>query len=264
MQRHSLLHPCLVIDIGNTNIACGIYQGDSMTWFARFFSSRNRTADEYYSLLRPLLGENRPETIQLVAMASVVPELTRIWQHLLQKYFEAEILEINACSELGLSCRVADPACIGADLIANAFGAWLKYRRNCIVVDLGTATTIQFITAQGGFEGVAIAPGLKTSADHLFEQAALLPQIELIPPQTLLGTNTRDALLSGIIQGHAFMLEAYIQRVKLHYFDKPDIYTVLTGGIAELVKPLIPSIDTVDKTLTLDGIYLACRLLKNF
>lgn len=252
----------LVVDIGNTNITCGFYQNETMTWFARFFSSANRTADEYFSLLSSLLKDIRIGTIKAVAMSSVVPELTRIWQHLFQKYFEAEVLEITALSDLGLSYKVPEPSFIGGDLVANAYGAWKKYSTNCIVVDLGTATTIEFVTQNGSFEGTAIAPGLKTGADQLFEKAALLSQIEIVTPSVLLGTNTRDALLSGIVHGHAFMLESYIQNIKHQYSEYKDMKTIATGGIADLVKPLVPSIDIVDKTLTLDGIFLAYQHLR--
>ena len=249
----------LAVDIGNTNITCGIYQSGTLTWFARFFSSPNRTADEYFSLLKPLLQDISAGSIASIALASVVPELTRIWQHLFQKYLRAEVWELTALSVPGLSYKIPDPSFIGADLVANAYGAWQKYGSSCIILDLGTATKVQFVTGEGCFAGTAIAPGLKTGADQLFDKAALLSPIELTAPPVLLGTNTRDALLSGIVQGHAFMLENYVQRVKLHYFDHKDIRTILTGGIADLIKPLIPSAEVVDKTLTLDGIHLAWK-----
>lgn len=265
MQRVENMHSnreekaTLVVDIGNTNITCGIYQSDQMTWFARFHSSHSRTADEHYSLLKPLLSGLSVESISSIAMASVVPELTRIWQHLFQKYLQAGVWELTALSVPGLSYKVPDPSFIGADLIANAYGAWRKYGTSCLILDLGTATKVQLVSAEGCFEGTAIAPGLKTGADQLFEKAALLSPIELTAPAVLLGTNTRDALLSGIVQGHAFMLENYVRQVKLHYFDHKDMRVILTGGIADLVKPLVPAADIVDKSLTLDGIHLAFK-----
>lgn len=257
MSQITAMESILVVDIGNTNIVCGIYQDGKMVWFARFFSSRNRTADEYYALFASLLKEIRLEDIRHIAMASVVPELTRIWGHLFAKYFSAPVTEISALSPLGIKYKTKDPSFIGADLVANAFGAWKKYQTNCIVVDLGTATTIQLISAKGVFEGSVIAPGLKTGATQLFEKAALLSEIEIIAPTTLLGSNTRDSLLSGIVSGHAYMLETFIQKLKLLYFDHRPISTIITGGIADLLKPMLPSVDIVDKTLTLDGLQLA-------
>lgn len=261
MRKNVLEKKALVVDIGNTNITCGIYTGVEMTWFARFFSSANRTADEYFSLLDNLLKDVRTQNVGMVAMASVVPELTRIWQHLFQKYFKVEVLEITALSDLGLTYKVRDPSFIGADLIANAYGAWKKYPGDSIVIDLGTATTVEFITREGSFEGTAIAPGLKTGAEQLFEKAALLAQIEIEPPKPLLGVTTRDALLSGIVLGHAYMLESYIRDIKSQNPKRRGIKTIATGGISELVRDYVPSIDIVDKTLTLDGIFLAYKHL---
>lgn len=249
----------LVVDIGNTNIVCGIYSEDKLVWFARFQSSRNRTSDEYYSIIKPLLTEAQLSSIQYVALASVVPELSRLWMHLLQKYTNAEIIEITGNSPLGLKFHVSDPSFIGADLIANAFAAWKKYNTGVIVIDLGTATKVQVSSPDGMFEGTMIAPGLKTGASSLFEKAALLSEIELSSPTVTLGCTTRDALLSGIVRGHALMLEAFIKKIKTEY--PYPLITVITGGICDLVSPLVPSVDVVDKTLTLDGLHLALQLL---
>ncbi len=253
----------LVIDIGNTNIVCGLYRQETLVWTARFKSSKERTADEYYSLLLPLVKDCSLDEIRHIAIGSVVPELSRIWLHLFQKYMKAKVYEINAYSPLGLSYLVSDPGFIGADLIANSFGAWKKYQTNCIVIDLGTATTIQVVTSSGLFMGSTIAPGLRTGAAFLFEKAALLSEIELISPKVLLGTNTRDALLSGIVSGHAFKIEAFISQIKSTYKDLTPLKTIMTGGIADLIKPLTPSVDIIDKTLTLDGLFLAARICIN-
>ena len=257
MLQTNTLGNLLAVDIGNTNITCGIYSPTELLWTARLASDTRRTADEYYSLLAPLLKDAGLQSLEAVALASVVPELTRIWEHLLSKYSSAEVYEITALSDLGLTYKVDEPARVGADLVANAFAAWKKYASHCIVIDLGTATTVQLVSAGGCYEGVVIAPGLRTGAEQLFEKAALLTPIEICAPEVLLGNNTRNAMLSGIVHGHAFMLENMIQKLKRQYFDYKDILTVATGGIADLVKPIVPSIDVLDKTLTLDGIWLA-------
>ncbi|MDZ4121551.1 MAG: type III pantothenate kinase, partial [Candidatus Cloacimonadaceae bacterium] len=155
MREFACDNTVLVVDIGNTNIVCGIYEQGNLTWFARFQSSRNRTADEYYSLLSPLLNGCALSSIRYIALGSVVPELTRIWLHLFQKYTSATVFETNGKSDLGLSFRIPDPGFIGADLIANAFAAWKKYAKNAIVIDLGTATTIQLVTSEGHFMGAS-------------------------------------------------------------------------------------------------------------
>ncbi|MDD2331040.1 MAG: type III pantothenate kinase [Candidatus Cloacimonetes bacterium] len=249
----------LVVDIGNTNIVCGIYKEEKLSWFARFQSSRKRTADEYFSLLEPLLKGYELNTIAYVALGSVVPELSRIWLHLFQKYSSAKVVEINAYSDLGLKYPAEDPGFIGSDLVANAYAAWQKYQSNCLIVDLGTATTIQLVSSAGDFIGTAIAPGLKTGAQYLFENATLLSEIELSSPTSTLGTNTREALLSGIVSGHALMLEAFLIRLKEEYKHLAPIKTIITGGIADLIFPLTRSVDLIDKTLTLDGLFLALK-----
>jgi len=249
----------LVVDIGNTNIVCGLFAGKELIRTARFHSSVNRTADEYYSLLMPALREAEAINITEVVIASVVPELTRMWQHLFLRHFDIAATVITAHSDLGLKYRVADPDFIGADLVVNAFAAWQKYRSSAIIIDLGTATTVQFVSSTGVFEGTAIIPGMKTGARNLFEKAALLSEIEISAPPALIGTTTSAALLSGIVNSHAFLLETYIQKLKRQYFDHKRILTVLTGGMADLLKPLMPSVDIVDKTLTLEGLMLAAN-----
>jgi len=263
MSESACNNAVLVVDIGNTNIVCGIYKQDSLAWFARFQSSSKRTADEYYSLLKPLLNDHCLSDIRWVAMGSVVPELSRIWLHLMQKYTSATIVEINALSNLGLSYQIAEPSFIGADLVANAYAAWKKYGGNNIVIDLGTATTIQLVSARGLFVGAAISPGLRTGASFLFEKAALLSEIELSSPSIVLGTNTKDALLSGIVAGHAMMLESFLHKIKSDYPQYSPHQTILTGGIADLVKPMMPNVDIIDKTLTLDGLFMAAKTLLN-
>jgi type III pantothenate kinase len=190
-----------------------------------------------------------------------VPELTRIWHHLCQKYFSAQVFTINGYTPLGLSYDVADPGFIGADLIVNAFAAWQKYQSACIIIDLGTATTIQLITSTGRFLGTIIAPGIRTAATQLFEKAALLSEIELTPPPRLLGTNTSDAMLSGIVTGHAMMIEGFISKLNSAYPEHHPLKVIATGGIADLITPMVDSIDVMDKALTLNGLNLAANLL---
>lgn len=253
----------LVIDIGNTNIVSGIYKEDKLTWFARFKTDKFRTSEEYYALLSAIKqNEWDTQSIKAVVLASVVPDMTRLWQHLIRKYFSLEPILINAYALLGITFLVEDPGFIGADLIANAFAAWKKYNSSCIVIDLGTATTIQLISKEGCFMGASIAPGVKTASLQLFEKAALLSEIELTAPPHILGTNTTDALLSGIVKGNALMVESFILQIKQYYQTLQPYTVILTGGVADLLAPLIPSVDIVDKTLTIDGLFLASKHLQ--
>ncbi|HNX36767.1 MAG TPA: type III pantothenate kinase [Candidatus Cloacimonadota bacterium] len=251
----------LVVDIGNTSLTCGVYYGDMLVWHTRMQSLKEKTSDEYFSVIKSLLDDKYLSKIKFVAFASVVPEMTRIWMHLCQKYLKAEIYLINAYSDLGIKYLVSDPGFIGADLVVNAYAALQKYHTNCIVIDLGTATTVQVIKADGTFEGTVIAPGIKTGSAYLFEKTALLSEIELVAPTKLLGTNTHDAMLSGIIYGHAFMIDSYISAIKRQYASDMELKTIITGGMSDLVAPILSFINHVDKTITLDGTYLALKRL---
>ncbi|HOD17037.1 MAG TPA: type III pantothenate kinase [Candidatus Cloacimonadota bacterium] len=254
----------LVIDIGNSNTVCGIYSEGTLSWSARFKSDRDRTADEYFVLLQSLAKENISNGgINKVAIAGVVPDLTRKWQHLIKKYFSLNAIIISAYSPLGLSYVVPDPGFIGADLVANAFAGWKKYKSNCLIIDFGTATTLQIVTAEGKFLGAIIAPGMITAAAELFRQAALLSEIELTLPKTLLGTNTKDAMLSGIVKGHALMVQGFINSLNNDFAALSPWKIISTGGISDLLIPLLPEIQISDRTLTLDGIYQASELLSS-
>jgi len=271
MRNLLLPEPVLVVDIGNSNIVCAIYMKGKSVWTARLTSFKENTSDEYYVLLSKLLESTTLsevyklglKDIPYIALGSVVPELTRIWKHLFSKYLQAKVYEINALSPLGISFRVDNPAFIGADLIANAYAAWQKYRTSSIIIDLGTATTIELISKEGRFEGAIIAPGMKTGAESLFLKAAKLYEIELVPPPVLLGLNTTEAMLSGIVNGHSFMLDTFTAKIKEQYSDLKPFQTILTGGMSSLISPFLSGLDTVDKGLTMDGFYLAlCKILK--
>lgn len=256
MLNFPVKEPILVVDIGNTNIVCALYQQGESIWTVRLGSDSLRSADEYFGILSSLLKVVSFDSIRYVALGSVVPELGRIWRHLFAKYSTAKVLEINALTPLGLKYKVDNPGFIGADLVANAFATWKKYHCNAIIIDLGTATTIQVLSEKGVFEGCIIAPGMKTGAANLFAKAAQLSELELVPPPVLLGTNTHDAVLSGIIHGHALMLESFICKLKQQYHDLAPLTTIVCGGLAGLIQPLIPSADIIDKSLTLDGFHL--------
>jgi len=270
---HTLLQESvLIVDIGNTNIVCAIYSKNEVIWTARLKADKDNTSDEYYVLLGSLLQASNIATvntfgwqdIRYIALGSVVPELTRVWKHLFSKYSQAEVFEIDALSPIGISFRVDNPSFIGADLIANAYAAWQKYKSSSIIIDLGTATTIELISDTGMFEGAVIAPGMKTGADNLFSKAAKLYSIELVPPSALMGLNTTEAMLSGIVYGHSLMLNAFLHKIKEQYSPLAPFKTILTGGMASLVRPYIDGIDIMDKGLTLDGFYLAlCKVLQN-
>ena len=250
----------MVVDIGNTNIVIGFYSNTEYQYSWRINTDKAKTEDEYFSIIKQLADEQDLILSQInkVAISSVVPKITRVFSYLIKKYVKCDIEIVNAYSELGLKFPMKDPGFIGSDLIVNAFSAILKYKTNCIICDFGTATTIQLVGKDGLFFGTIIAPGVITSAKNLFDSTALLSNVQLEKPEHLLGTNTTDALLSGIVTGNSLMLDGFIKAIKNEYKHLGSFKTIATGGIAELICKDSKEIDIIDVNLTLDGLNFIC------
>lgn len=251
----------MVVDIGNTHTVLGFYSNTELQYSWRINTDKARTEDEYFSVIKQLADNYKLVLLHInkVAISSVVPEMTRIFTHLINKYLNCHSEIVNAYTDLGLKFAVKDPGFIGSDLVVNAFSALKKYKTNCIICDFGTATTIQLVRKDGLFYGTIIAPGVNTSAKNLFESTALLSQVSLKKPKELLGTNTKDALLSGIITGNSLMLEGFINVLKKKYKQLGDFKTIATGGISELICSDSEAVDIIDKNLTLDGLNYICN-----
>ncbi len=252
-----------VVDIGNSHIVAGVYHQDELQYSWRFDTKKSKTEDEYFETLKSLALEHSLnfEKFSKIALASVIPDLTDVFMHMFENNFKCPVINVNAYTDLGLSFPMKDPGFIGADLVVNAFSAKEKYKTNCIICDFGTATTIQLVSADGFFYGSIIAPGIFTSATSLFKKTSLLSEVELQQPKNLLGTNTRDSLLSGIIRGNTFMIDEFIRAIKKEYHDLQGIKTIATGGIAELICKNSSEIEIIDKYLTIDGLNLICQRL---
>ncbi len=252
----------LAIDIGNTHIVLGIFLNDELIDSKRIGTDRLKTEDEYYVIIANLLDNIvKPSEISKVILSSVVPPLTRVFDHLINKYLKINSIIVSSKTQLGLRFPMKNPEFIGADLLVNAFAAKELYKRNVVICDLGTATTIQLVGKDGFFYGTAITPGIVTSADSLFNKASLLSNIRLEKPKKLIGTNTKDALLSGIIRGHAYSIDGFIEDIKKEYNDLKDILVIATGGMADMIFKLSKNIDKVDKNLTLTGLNLIAKTL---
>ncbi|HPF08754.1 MAG TPA: type III pantothenate kinase [Candidatus Cloacimonadota bacterium] len=247
--------PVLIIDIGNTNIVCAVFINGAVYRTHRFETSSTRSVAEYHELFKAAM--DKYTDVKYVAIASVVPQVTGIIQKMFKQYSIAKVFEVNGLSALGLGYLIENPAVVGPDLVANAFAAWKMYEGSTIVIDLGTATTIQLISDSGLYAGVVICPGLKTAAANLFERAALLSEVKLKVPEELIGNNTQDALLSGIIRGHALMIKGFIEEIKAAYTQYSPYQVIITGGLCSVVKPLLPESYRLDEHLTLKGLYLA-------
>jgi len=256
MQQHYL-----VIDAGNTNTEVGLYREEGYVCSWRLSSDPAKTEDEYYCIIRSLANQKKVDlsTISACAIASVVPELTRIYVHLFKKYFSARTFIITGDTDLGLKFLTEDHSYIGADLIINAYAARQKYNSNIIICDYGTATTVQLISSDGTFYGTIIAPGISTGSIHLFEKASLLSKIQLEAPKKILGINTKESLLSGIVRGHCYMTDSFIREIKKEYCHLGDFQVIATGGITHLLSQFFQEVVIIDKTLTIDGLYYYCR-----
>ncbi len=249
--------PILIVDIGNTNIVCAKFEKGQPQELHRIQTDPACSVDDYHKIFLSALPEYC--NINYVAIGSVVPRVEELVSAMFAEYSRAQVFHITGVSPIGLKYLIKNPSVVGADLVANAFAAWKLYQKSTLVVDLGTATTIQLITDDGLYAGVVIIPGMKTSAANLFEHAALLSEVELRAPHCLIGNNTEDALLSGIVRGHALMIKAFVDQIEQQYSEYAPYSVILTGGLASVIQGILPDSYIIDKELTLKGLYLAAQ-----
>lgn len=246
----------LCIDVGNTNIVYGIFQGDTLIHQFRVESSRGRTSDEFAVVLRELLRmvDVDVSAIDAAIVASVVPSLTEPMCALVQRAIGREALVVGPGIKSGMPILYENPREVGADRIVNAVAAFDRYKQGLIVVDFGTATTFDCVTPKGEYLGGVIAPGIQISADALFSRAAKLPRVEIAKPQKVVGRNTLHSMQSGIVYGYVGLVDGIVKRLtaELGYPCK----VLATGGLASLIAPLSEAIEEVDPILTLVGLRL--------
>ena len=250
----------LAIDIGNTNIVLGIFEGKTLSVSWRLATLHDRTADELWVLASRFFAERevRPETIDGVVLSSVVPALTRSVTEMVSRGLGQEPLNVDA-SNAGLPIRYETPAEVGADRLANAVAALAAYGKPgapVIVVDFGTATTFDALSAAGEYLGGVICPGVEISADALFQRAARLPRVDVRRPNELIGRTTVTSMQSGLFFGYVAMVEGMVERLACEMSDRGRVVTVATGGLALEVTAETDVIDHVDANLTLMGLRL--------
>lgn len=254
-----------VIDIGNTNINFGVYDkhGKIQAIF-RVESDVNRTEDEFFIAFKLLLDNFSigKDKILGFCISSVVPPLQDTFEVMISKYFpKAELLVLGPGVKTGISIRYNPPTDVGADRIANAVGAWEKYsntkkvkeRLPIVVVDFGTAITFDCISQKGEYVGGAIFPGIGLALESLFRRTAKLPRVQLKEPDGVIGKSTIHSIQSGIIYGYSSMIDGMVSEISKAFGSQ--VFTVATGGYAEIIVPHTKSIKLVDKTLTLDGLF---------
>ncbi|SHF22437.1 type III pantothenate kinase [Desulfofundulus australicus DSM 11792] len=246
----------LVFDVGNTNIVLGVYKGQELLEHWRLSTNPHRTADEYGLLLRDLFqyaGISRRD-IRALVISSVVPPLMLALEQMSEKYFGVRPLVVGPGIKTGLAIKYDNPREVGADRIVNAVAGYELYGGPLIIVDFGTATTFDAISARGEYLGGAIAPGIGISTEALFARAAKLPRVELVRPPSVIGKNTVSSMQAGIIFGFVGQVDEIVRRMKAELGGNPTV--LATGGLAELIARESRTIDRVDQLLTLKGLRL--------
>jgi type III pantothenate kinase len=249
----------LAIDIGNTNIVFGVYNGIVWNHQWRIQTVHNRMPDEYAVLFLQLLGEEHLSlsSFDKTVISSVVPQLTRGLVDMVASRTGTPPVIVRNTLNLPVELAVDHPNKLGADLIADAVAAWTLFGDNCIVVDFGTATTFTSVKQPGIVLGTAIAAGLNTTIDGLVTRTAQLPQIELEAPPCIIGRNTVHAMQSGLVMGYVCMVEGLIDRIKK---ELGHASVVATGGLSSVIAPLTDHFDRVEPWLTLDGLRLIAEM----
>lgn len=247
----------LAIDVGNTNIVLGVFDGTRLVRSWRLQTLRERTADELGLLVDGLFAHDRIEKsgIDGIVLASVVPPLTTTVVDMLGRYFGRSTVVVDPAGNAGMPILYDNPAEVGADRIVNAIAAYEQYGRNgrpLVVCDFGTATTLDAVSAEGGYLGGAICPGVTISADALFQRAARLPRIEVRKPPRVIGRTTVGAMESGLFYGYVGMVEGLVRRMDAELGG--NAVCVATGGLAVVIAPETTLIHHVDVELTLKGL----------
>ncbi len=246
----------LAIDVGNTNAVFGLFAGETLVGNWRLSTTIGRTADEYASMLMPLLNHAgiHHAAISGAIIASVVPPLTGVMTELVRRYWSCTPLLVNYELKTGLEILYDQPREVGADRICDAVAAHVLYRTPSIIVDFGTATTFNAVAEGGIYLGGAIAPGINISLEALARYAAQLHRIELAIPPAAIGRNTVHAMQSGVFLGYLGMVESMIARFQQELGG--GALVIATGGLSSLIGPATSMIDVVDPLLTIQGLRL--------
>lgn len=244
----------LVIDVGNTNIALGVYEGNRLAASWRLTTDRHRTVDELGILCRNLLQLEGLEVRQIkgIVIGSVVPPLDFSLRKMATTHFKLDPLFVDATLTPWMPIRYDSPLDVGADRIADGVAALAKYGGPCIIVDFGTATTFDALSADGEYLGGIIAPGITVSAEALFQRAAKLPRVDIRRPASVIGASTVGSIQSGLYYGYIGLVDGILERL----FDELGRHAnvVATGGLAHLIGRASAHIHTIDDNLTLDGL----------
>jgi type III pantothenate kinase len=250
----------LTIDIGNTNLTIGLYEGEELRHHWRLATDHARMPDEYGLQLLGLLTHAGQSVSGLtgISLASVVPPLTGRVTQACREYLKQEPLVVDTGIKTGLHIRYDDPKAVGADRVCDAVAVLKMYGGPACIIDFGTATTFNALTKDGEYLGGAITAGINLAAEALFSHAAKLPRIDLQRPPSVIGRNTVHAMQSGLLFGYVSMVEGMVDRFRLEL--GPTMKVIATGGLAEIISRETVKINVLAPWLTLDGLRILWKL----
>ena len=241
----------LAVDVGNTQTVFGTYEGAKLAEHWRIATERHKSGDELGALYRSFLDLGR---VTGICVSSTVPQLSRAYHEFAGRYTDAQLLEVGPGAKTGIPIRYDDPRDVGPDRIANSVAAVERHGAPCIVVDFGTSTNFDVVSADAEYIGGVLAPGIEISMDALFARAARLRKIDFVEPETVIGKTTVGSLQSGLVYGFAGQVDGIVEHIRGEL--GVEAQTVATGGLADLIAPHARTIDRVDPFLTLEGLRL--------
>ncbi len=255
----------LVIDIGNSNIVMGTYEGKNLMKHWRVSTDSQKTGDEYGMLINDLFRYQGVSIndVHDIIISSVVPQLLVPFMKMCERYFKIKPLVVGPGIKTGIKINYENPRAIGADRIVNAVGAFEHYGGPLIVIDIGTATTIDVVADNGDFLGGVIAPGIVSAADSLVSATAKLPRIELVPPKNIICHNTITGMQAGIIYGYVGQIDEIVRRIRAEMGEDWNAKVIATGGLAKMIAKESKTIDKIDHFLTLSGLRALYERNKN-
>ncbi|ABB32215.1 putative transcriptional acitvator, Baf family [Geobacter metallireducens RCH3] len=244
----------LVIDVGNTNIVLGIYDGQRLVRDWRISTDKAKTSDEYGILIRELFrgADIEFKDVKAIIISSVVPTLSGVLERLSRNYFGYSPLVVGPGIRTGMPIQYDNPKEVGADRIVNAVAGYEKYKTSLVIVDFGTATTFDYVNRKGEYCGGAIAPGLVISMEALFQRASKLPRVDIVKPPAVIARNTVNSMQAGIFYGYVGLVDEIVARMKAESKETPRV--IATGGLAGLIAPESKTIEAVEEYLTLEGL----------
>jgi type III pantothenate kinase len=245
----------LAVDVGNTQTVLGLFDGERLAEHRRLATERNRTSDELGALLGEMVDLG---AVDAICLSSTVPALVREYELFAERWAEAPILVVGPGATTGIPVRYDDPREVGPDRVVNAVAAKERHGAPCIVVDFGTSTNFDVVSAEGEYVGGVLAPGIEISMDALFARAARLMRVDFTEPPTVIGKTTVHSLQSGLVYGFAGQVDRIVEEIRGELgVEAPAI---ATGGLAEIVAPHSRTIEMIDPHLTLEGLRLVWEL----